>query len=152
MPSCSTPTHQVALLEWRVWPAREWPRRTALAIVIIAGLGVASALLLQSSTAAGVAIGAMLLANIRFFLPSSYRVDTESITLTGMFGTRSLALSSIRFRRFDRFGGLLAERLRPGPFASLRGLPVLFPRHDGELLAKELGRCLTSHSTIETTP
>ena len=125
-------------LRWRVWPACEWPRRTCVAVVVISALAVAAAMLLESSTAAGIAIGVLILANIRFFAPSNYRVHDGVITLANCFGTRSLALQQVRLQRFDHLGGLLADRKRPGPFASLRGIPLLFPREGGEAIAAAL--------------
>ncbi|MSR41531.1 MAG: hypothetical protein EXS10_06475 [Phycisphaerales bacterium] len=151
MPSSPKPVC-AATLAWRVWPAREWPLRTLLATAIITGLAIASALLFASSTAAGVAVGALLLANIRFFCPSNYEVDAESITLSGLFGTRKLALEDIRLSRFDAQGGLLSERTRPGPFANLRGLPLLFPREGGAMIAHSLKQQLAQHAREKSTP
>ncbi len=149
----SSPTHaNSALLRWRVWPARDWPQRTMLAVTVIAALGIASALLFESSTAAGIAVGCMLLANIRFFLPSDYCLDSESITLAGWFGTRRLPLSSIQLVRFDERGGLLAQRARPGPFASLRGVPLLFPREGGAAVSSTLRELLAVHCIKVVSP
>ena len=73
----------------------------------------------------------------RFFLPSRYRLDAGTASLSAIpVGSRSLRWKDLRRFPHDQVGGYLSTRIRRSMFDT-RGISVLFGRHGGEIIPQD---------------
>ncbi|MBN2537955.1 hypothetical protein JXB37_06760 [candidate division WOR-3 bacterium] len=124
---------QTTALEWRVHRARETPGRTVVALVLVA------AFLVFSFRFFGPLLGLVALAVLAaalhsYFLPISYRFDTEGIHVDKRAFRYSYEWGQFR-RWFRTTGGVVVSPFSRRTFLdNFRGVHLLLPREPGPVL------------------
>ncbi len=114
------------ILSWTAHPARQRPEQASLAIGLIVVFSIAVLLSTGSVAWACFSAGLLVLTLNRFFLPSRYVIDGESIT--ARYPLRSMTMRWSELRRFhvDEYGGYLSNRPERSRLDAYRGIHLLF--------------------------
>ncbi len=122
-------------LRWRVLPcARDW-RLTAATVALV--LLVLCVVYLAFGHVGWVAISAVFLFGslAPFFLPTTYSLDDDGISVRGPFGTTRRAWSALRSHRVGAQGVLLSPFSRPSRLEGFRGIHLRFQDNRDEVMA-----------------
>ena len=132
---------------WTAHPAREHPRKAAAGVVLIVAIAAAAGLSFGPWWAALAAIVLGLSIN-RFFLPSRFTVDSESIT--ARYPMRTVALRWSALRRFvvDANGGYLSTRSNRSWFDAYSGMHLIFGAKHDEAIAQIRSRLAASRNSV----
>jgi hypothetical protein len=140
---------------WTVHPARERPLTTlgisAMVLVVGGYVQVESGLLI-------VGIGAMLVLVLfwqRFFFPSSYSIDSEGLSESGVTGEKRLLWQDVRLAQIGTQAAWLSELPRRNWREGRRGIHVLFGKQRERVVAemtRYLPREILNPAQIESSP
>lgn len=113
-------------LEWRAWPLRQYPGRSALALGVVAATGVAVGWVTHN-VAFGVVAGVILLFSLQaHFLPRRYRLDDGGVTVDAAGRKRTRRWDSFHSYYDDKLGIMLSTFSYPSRLDSFRGLNLRY--------------------------
>ncbi|GIW73249.1 MAG: hypothetical protein KatS3mg102_2791 [Planctomycetota bacterium] len=109
-------------LAWTSWPVRDdWPRSLVL-VAIVLGLAVAVGWSFASAGWGAFAALVLLGALGRYFVPATYRLDAQGLTVRTLGQKRHRRWSEIRAYYPHHDGVFLSPFARPSPLDPFRGL------------------------------
>jgi hypothetical protein len=129
-----------AVLEWRVWPAREQPARAAAAVGLALFVGLLALLVFHGIAAALVSSLVVVGAAGEFLFPTTYRLSTEGAEARNPFGWRKIAWKEVRRVYTGEREIKLSPLERPGRGEAYRGV-LLRCRGNQEEVAAAVRRC-----------
>ena len=109
-------------VEWRVWPAAQYPGRTAVAAAVIVGAGAAVAWA-TGNVAFGVLGGVVLVLSLQaHFLPRRYRLDYAGVAVDALGWKRTRGWEQFNSYYDDKLGVMLSTFTYPSRLDSFRGV------------------------------
>ncbi len=129
-------TDEAADFTWRAHPARERPVATLVAALIIAAVGVGSALMGGAWWWGLVAATLLVLSLHRFFFPSTFTIAADGIEASFFFGSQRYQWKDIRRFYHDKHGAFLSTRSKPSWLDAYRGMHLLFGTAREEVLRR----------------
>jgi hypothetical protein len=122
-------------LRWRAWPLVEYPGRTALALVTVAGAAAAIFFLWHTAWLAAVGALALLLSLQSHVLPRRYELDAEGVTVTALGVRKHRPWDHFHSYYADRLGVMLSTFTYPSRLDSFRGMNLRFGRGNREAVS-----------------
>lgn len=119
---------------WRSWPLRDEPTPTRLLALALGMLAMAVIAVTSSGWLALMAIGVLLAAMWRHFVPVEYRVGARGFRQTFFGRGSTIRWSQIRVVELRARGVLLYPDTYFGPLRAMRGLYVPWRSHRKEVL------------------
>jgi len=121
-------------LEWTTHPAREHPKKTFATVLFI--LAFCAIVLISFSSVSWAVFSFVILfcSLVRFFLPSSYALNSQEVKGTFLGISRKHPWSSFRAAHKTRGGVFLSPFATPNWLESFRGMHLLCGKNKDEVL------------------
>ena len=115
-------------LSWRAWPLVEYPARSALAAVMVAGTAAAIYFVWDSALFAVLGAVVLALSLHGHLLPRRYRLDDDGVSVSAIRIKKHRPWDYFHSYYADRLGVMLSTFTYPSRLDSFRGVNLRFAR------------------------